>query len=161
VSVRAAAVLVLIAFVLDRATKVLVMQTMAVGQSIEVIPGFFSLTHVLNRGAAFGLLADQGPWHDVFLVVVAIVATVVLGWLFWQLDASLRWQRAAAAAVMAGALGNLYDRVVYGSVVDFLDVFVGDWHWPAFNVADSCITVGVVVLVIASFRDADVPATTG
>jgi signal peptidase II len=140
----------------DRATKLLVTATMQLGESIPLVPGFLSLTYVRNRGAAFGLFANASEtWRVAFLIVVALGAIAALAWLFTSLPRAARWQRAAAASVIAGALGNLYDRIVYGEVVDFVDVYVNTWHWPAFNVADSCITVGVVVLVAAAFREGD------
>ena len=149
-----ARVILLIAFVvaLDLATKWIVSATMTVGQSIPIIDGYFSLTYVRNPGAAFGLLGDAGNWGPLVLVAVSIAAVAALGWLLVGLPESQKWERAAAAAVIGGALGNLHDRLRFGEVVDFLDVYVGTWHWPAFNVADSAISVGVVVLVLTSFR---------
>jgi signal peptidase II len=153
VSRTAALVLVLAVVALDRATKLAVASSMHVGESVALVPGFLSLTYVRNRGAAFGLFAGASDaWRAGFLAAVALLAVFALVWLFASLPRTARWQRAAAAAVIGGALGNLYDRIVYGEVVDFVDVYVRQWHWPAFNVADSCITVGVIVLVAASFR---------
>jgi len=143
--------IVVLVVVADRITKMAILHWLDVGQSIPVIPGFFSLTYIRNPGAAFGLLARSGPWRDAVLVGVAIVAALGLGWLLLGMDTTRKWERAAAAAVIGGALGNLYDRLSYGEVVDFLDVYVGRWHWPAFNVADSCITIGVGVLIWMSF----------
>lgn len=148
---RVAAAVACLAFVLDRLTKMAVLQWMQVGESIEVVPGFFSLTFVRNPGAAFGFLARSGPWREVVLIGVAIAAALGLGWLLLRMDASQTWERGAAAAVIGGALGNLYDRLRYREVIDFLDVYVANWHWPAFNVADSCITVGVSILIVMSF----------
>ncbi|RMD83228.1 MAG: signal peptidase II [Candidatus Dadabacteria bacterium] len=137
--------------VIDRVTKLLVMRAIAEGASVDVVPGFLALTYVRNPGAAFGLFAAaSSPVRDVFLVAVGVAAVVGLGWLLVRLPLEQRWQRLAAAAVIGGALGNLYDRLAYGKVVDFVDVYVGRWHWPAFNVADSCITLGVSVLALAA-----------
>jgi len=145
------ALLALFILVADRLTKIMVVDVLARGQSIEVIPGFFSLVHVRNPGAAFGLLAEGGaPWRPVFLIGIAVVAVAGLGWLVMHTPVSKLWERGAAAAVIGGALGNLYDRFFYGEVIDFLDVYLGQWHWPAFNVADSAISVGACVLVLAS-----------
>ncbi len=152
-SLRAAALLVALIVALDRATKALVMARMSLGESIAVIPGFFSLTSVRNRGAAFGMLADlPEPWRLLFFVTVAVAAVGLFGWMLLKVPERDRWQRLSLVCVLAGAAGNLYDRVRYGEVVDFLDCYVGDWHWPAFNVADSAITVGAVLLVLLSLR---------
>jgi signal peptidase II len=141
--------------VADRVTKLLVMQWMQPGESIPIVPGFFSFTYVRNRGAAFGIFSDSAL-REPFLVFVAVAAVLGLGWLLAHTAPSRAWERGAAAAIIGGALGNLYDRLSYGSVVDFLDFYVGRWHWPAFNVADSSITVGVAVLLLASLgRDGD------
>ena len=154
---RAAALLALAVVALDRITKVIVLQQMRIGETNPIVPGFFSLTHVRNRGAAFGLLADAGAFRDAFLIFVAVAAVGALSWLLVHMETDRLWERAGAAAVIGGALGNLYDRLAYGSVVDFLDVYYRQWHWPAFNVADSAITVGVIVLLLASFSgDQDV-----
>ncbi len=138
----------------DAATKAAVLRGMAVGETIDLIPGLFSLTHVRNRGAAFGMLADlPDPWRQVFFVGIALVTVVLLIAIYRGTPPSRRLERGAIVAIVAGAIGNVIDRFVYGEVVDFLDFYIADWHWPAFNVADSCITVGVVVLVLTSFSD--------
>ena len=145
----------------DRATKLMVMHGMERGESIPVIPGLFSLTYVHNPGAAFGAFANS-PLREPLLVFVAVAAVAGLVWLITKTPASRVWERCAAAAIIGGALGNLYDRFAYRSVVDFLDFYVGSWHWPAFNVADSCITVGVGILLLTSFLthgDDDAPST--
>jgi signal peptidase II len=161
VSVRGVILVVVAVIASDRLTKWAVMQTMHPGESIEVVPGFFALTYVRNPGAAFGMFAGS-PLREPLLIAVALAAVVGLAWLLSQTPASRVWERAAAGAIIGGALGNLYDRFAYGSVVDFVDVYVGEWHWPAFNVADSCITVGVAVLLLSSLRKPDgddAPAT--
>ncbi len=145
-------VLVAIMFAVDRWTKVLVDRRMELGESIPVIPGFFSLTYVHNRGAAFGLGADlPEQWRVLFFVALTLVVTGVLGWMLMATPRAQWAQRLALTGIIGGALGNLYDRIFYGRVIDFLDVYVGSWHWPAFNAADSFISVGAVVLVLASF----------
>lgn len=136
---------------LDRLTKWAVDTNMYVGESIGVIPGFFALTYVRNPGAAFGFLSDAGSWGTPLLAVVSVAAVVALSLLLHRLPVENRWERCAAAAVIGGALGNLYDRIRIGEVIDFADVYVGDWHWPAFNIADSAITLGVIVLLLISF----------
>lgn len=129
---------------LDRITKVLVPHFMDLYQSIEVIPSFFSLTYVLNTGGAFGILAGwDSPFRRIFFIAASIVA---LGLLIHLYRLARREPsgavRLSLVAITAGAGGNLYDRLITGRVVDFLDVYLGSYHWPAFNVADSAITVG-------------------
>ncbi len=121
-----------------------------VGESAVLIPGFFSLTYVRNRGGAFGLLADlPGIWGQAFFIVFALGTVALLVWMLRKTPVQDLVQRAALTLVIGGAAGNLYDRIRYGEVVDFLDVYVRGWHWPAFNVA---ITVGVALLVISALR---------
>ena len=152
---RAAALFIVAIVALDQLTKWMVSTSMTVGQSIDLIPGFFAFTYVRNPGAAFGLLGNAGSWGAPVLVAVSVVAVAALSWLLYSVPAAHRWERAAAAAVIGGALGNLYDRVMLGEVIDFLDVYLGAWHWPAFNVSDSAISVGVVILILTSFRAGD------
>jgi signal peptidase II len=149
VTLRAAAVVACAIVVVDRATKWVVTSTMLAGDSIQVIPGFFSLTYVRNPGAAFGLLAES-PLRVPLLSLFAIAAVGSLVYLLVHSPADRVPERVAASGIIGGAVGNLYDRFTYGWVVDFLDFYVGRWHWPAFNVADSCISVGVAVLLLAS-----------
>ena len=158
VNLRVVPLIVVLIVVVDRGTKWLVTATMQRGDSIPIIPGLFSLTYVRNPGAAFGMLADS-PLRVPVLALFALAAVGGLTWLLVQTPRDHAWERAAAAIIIGGALGNLYDRFRYGWVVDFLDFYVKRWHWPAFNVADSCITVGVAVLLIASLlrREGDPP----
>ncbi len=154
-SVRAGCLFVALILVADIVTKAIVESSISIGQSIVVIPGFFSLVSVRNPGGAFGVLASLGePWGKVFFVSAATFTVVLLGWFIRELPESERVHRAALFAVIAGAIGNVIDRLVYGEVVDFLDFYVGTSHWPAFNVADIAITVGVTLLVIMSFLGA-------
>ncbi|MEZ5393639.1 MAG: signal peptidase II [Bryobacterales bacterium] len=117
----------------------------------EVITGFFYLVHTRNNGIAFSNLNDASPmvreWLLPIFSGVAVLAIFVLFWRQSQGAARLRW---ALALILSGAVGNLYDRLMYGYVVDFLDFYVGSWHWPAFNVADCCITVGAGLLLLDS-----------
>ena len=159
VRLRSTAAIACAVVVVDRATKWVVTAWMVRGDSITVIPGFFSLTYVRNPGAAFGLLAES-PLRVPVLSLFAIAAVGSLLWLVAHLSPARVAERVAASAIIGGALGNLYDRFTYGWVVDFLDFYVGRWHWPAFNAADSCISVGVAVLLLASLlRDEDDAAT--
>lgn len=151
-SLGLAAGLALAVVVLDRITKILILRSLELGEVVVVFPGWFSITHVLNQGAAFGILGDGGSAGRVLLVGAALGTAALLGWLFFQIEPRRVWERAAIAAVVGGAFGNLIDRLTYGAVVDFLDLHAGPYHWPAFNVADSAITVGCSVLLLASFR---------
>jgi signal peptidase II len=144
---------------LDRVTKLWVMAAIERGEEIVIIPGLLSLVHVRNPGAAFGLLsAAVSPWREIVLVGVSVVAVAGFAWALHRMPKDATLERAATASVIGGALGNLYDRVVYGEVVDFVDVYAGAWHWPAFNVADSAISVGIILLVVQSFRGDRPPA---
>jgi signal peptidase II len=139
------AVLVLL---LDRLAKWVVATNIPLHDSIVVIPGFFHLTHVQNTGAAFGLFADSSAqWKVGALVSFSIVALVVVSALLWKNSHSLSVTTIGLSLILGGATGNLWDRMVSGHVVDFLDFYVGSYHWPAFNVADSAIVIGAILLV--------------
>lgn len=132
----------------DRVSKAMVSSSMPEGASETVIAGFFNLVHVRNRGIAFSLFADSAPWfRDWLLPGISMVAIGVIVALLYRQGNLSRTSRIALVLVLAGAVGNLYDRLVYGYVTDFLDLYVGSYHWPAFNVADSAITVGAVMLL--------------
>jgi signal peptidase II len=135
--------------VLDYVTKVAVLQSFAPGESRAVAP-FFNLVLVFNKGAAFSFLATAQGWQTLFFAAIAIVASVVISFLIVR-NRSKTLFCTGLALILGGALGNLYDRVVYGHVVDFLDFHAAGWHWPAFNVADSAITVGAGILIVESF----------
>ena len=136
-----------ILLVLDQASKLLIERHIPLHQAIEVIPGFFAIAHVENRGAAFGLLANL-PGAGILFVVISLIAIVLIIAYFRWLKEGEVWTPLCLALVLTGAVGNLIDRFRLGSVVDFLDVHYRGWHWPAFNVADSCITVGVILLAL-------------
>lgn len=131
--------------VLDQVTKLAILRTFALGESLEVT-SFFNLLLVYNRGAAFSFLADAGGWQKWFFLVLALGISVwIVGMLKKHPGETLL--SLALSLILGGALGNVIDRVLYGAVVDFLDFHVAGQHWPAFNVADSAITVGAVLLV--------------
>jgi signal peptidase II len=141
---------------LDQYTKLLVMQRFRLYESVAVIPGFFNLTYVRNKGAAFGILAGmEGAWRTAFFVMVSLAALSVLTVLVRKTEDRLTL--IAYALISGGALGNLVDRIRFGEVVDFVEWYYRSFHWPAFNVADSAITVGVGLLVIEMlfFRNED------
>src|SRR5437588_1777109 len=133
---------------LDRVAKWVIAKEIPLHDSIQVIPDFFRLTHVENRGAAFGLFAESpSEWKIAVLVLFSIVALVIVSALLWRNSHALTMTGSALALILGGAVGNLWDRLVSGHVVDFLDFYVDSYHWPAFNVADSAIVIGAVLLV--------------
>lgn len=134
--------------VVDHATKWLVQTKLPYGASVPVT-GFFNLIHVWNTGAAFSFLADESGWQRYFFIALAAVASVVLAWM-------LRKPRPVGEAlafslIIGGALANAIDRLVRGYVVDFLDFYWRDWHWPAFNAADIAITFGAALIIASTF----------
>lgn len=134
---------------LDQAAKAAVRSALVQHESVEVIPGFFSLTRVHNFGAAFGLMnTAEFPYKDVILALVAAAALVGLAVYGATLPAEQRLARIGLALIVGGAAGNLIDRIGSGYVVDFVDVYWGDWHFWAFNVADSAITIGVSLMIL-------------
>lgn len=150
---RASALLIALIVAVDQYTKHLVVSAWQLGDTTPIIPGFFSLTYLRNRGGAFGLFAGlPETWRVAFFVIFALGTVAALVWMLRSTPREDRIQRMALTWVIGGALGNLYDRIIHGEVVDFLDVYAGDWHWPAFNVADSFISCGVVLLLVASLR---------
>jgi signal peptidase II len=136
---------------LDQATKLMVMGSLVAYQDVIPLTGFFNLVHVHNTGAAFSLFADQPGWQRGFFATVAVIATGVILYLLKKTRGQPLFC-GALALILGGAVGNLIDRVLYGHVIDFLDFYLGTWHWPAFNVADSAITVGAALLIWDSFR---------
>ena len=138
--------LALLVLAVDQATKLWAAGTLDYGMPVTVLP-FFNLTLVHNTGAAFSFLADAGGWQRIFFIVVSGVVSLVLAAWLWRLPRDARLLGIALALVLGGAVGNLVDRVAYGYVIDFLDFHAAGWHWPAFNVADSAISCGVVLLL--------------
>ncbi len=136
--------------VLDRATKFLVETTFRDGESIRVTP-FFDLVLAYNTGAAFSFLADHDGWQRWFFIAIALVASVFLVWMLRR--GGSRVLSCGFALILGGALGNLWDRIGAGRVTDFLLFHYAGWSWPAFNVADSAITVGAAFLIFDSFRE--------
>jgi signal peptidase II len=135
--------------VLDQATKALAELYLDPSRPLNLLP-FFDLRLAYNRGAAFSFLGDAGGWQRTFFIVLTVVVLVfLLRWL-WHLKGAQRLVPSGLSLVIGGAVGNLIDRVATGAVVDFLDLYYQAWHWPAFNVADSAITVGVVLLLADS-----------
>jgi signal peptidase II len=133
--------------VVDRMAKWLVAAQIALHDSIVVIPGFFSLTHVQNRGAAFGLFdSAAGSWKIAVLVMFSVLALVVVTALLWKNRQPFSAAGIGLSLILGGAVGNLWDRLIEHHVVDFLYFYLGKYHWPAFNVADSAIVAGALLL---------------
>jgi signal peptidase II len=143
-----AAIVVLV----DRLTKAVVADRISLHDSVDVVPGIFRLTHVQNQGAAFGLFSDSSfPWKVALLILFSIAALAVVSALLWKNGDALNATAIALSLVFGGAVGNLWDRVASGRVIDFLDFYLGQHHWPAFNIADSAIVVGALLLLSEIF----------
>ncbi len=147
----------------DRLTKTLVAARIPLGDAIPVIPHFLRISHWLNEGAAFSLFADTASPHTVrwALIAFSMVAALAVLIAMIRLGDRLTITTVALALIFAGALGNLHDRIVYGSVVDFIEVQIFSYHWPDFNIADSSIVIGACLLVLESLltKKAIAPAT--
>ena len=134
--------------VLDQISKMIVLRSMPLYETIPIIPGFFNLTHIHNPGGAFGFMASQGPEVRSFLfLAMSSLAAVAIVFFYVRTPAAYSWLSTALLLIFGGAIGNMIDRVRFGEVVDFLDFYAHGYHWPAFNVADSGITVGMAILV--------------
>ena len=131
---------------LDQLTKWLALAYLDPYAPLPLMPGLnFTLTY--NTGAAFSFLSEAGGWQRWFLSALALGVSAVIVYCLWRLAPRHRWPAASLALVLGGAIGNLIDRLVYGHVVDFIDLYAGSHHWPTFNVADSAITLGAIILI--------------
>lgn len=134
--------------ILDRLAKHAVEHKIPLHDGIQIIPGFFRITHLENRGAAFGLFADSpSQWKIGMLVLFSVIALAVVATLLWKNSHSLSPTGIGLSLILGGAIGNLWDRLAAGHVTDFLLFYMGRYQWPAFNVADSAIVVGATLLV--------------
>lgn len=137
----------------DQLTKIIVDRTMALYQSIPIVDGLFNFTYVRNAGAAFGIFAGSAEtFRRPFLILVSILASGFIVTLLRRLADGEKGLITALTFILGGAVGNLIDRIIYGEVIDFLDVYWRDHHWPAFNVADSFITIGVAVALFCLYK---------
>jgi signal peptidase II len=136
-----------VVFVSDQLTKFAVADYLTRHGDVQVT-SFLNFALVHNTGAAFGFLSSASGWQNILFIVVASVACIVILWMTWRMTTNDRVLGAGLMLVLGGALGNLLDRLIYGYVIDFIDVYYEAWHWPAFNLADSAITMGAVMLVI-------------
>jgi len=141
-----------IVLALDQASKLYIDRHFFQGQSLAVIPGFFNITYVRNKGAAFGIFADSAV-RIPFFITISILAAVGILWYLRRLQGGQTLQVFSLSLIFAGAVGNLIDRVRLGEVIDFIDVHWYQYHWPAFNIADSAITVGVILLLFDMWRE--------
>jgi signal peptidase II len=138
--------------IVDQLTKLWIMTSFALHEQLTIIPGFFNLVYVTNTGAAFGFLAgSKNLLRQTFFVAVAILALVVIVFVYAHLKRQGKIFVYALGLIAGGAVGNLIDRLRFGSVVDFLDFYIGSYHWPAFNAADSAITTGVGLFLLGTF----------
>ena len=139
--------------VADRASKLMVLEAFAPGES-RAVSGFFNLVLVFNKGAAFSFLASAPGWQTPLFAAIALAAAAFISYLLVR-HPERRLFCTALALILGGALGNLWDRLEWGQVVDFLDFHAIGWHWPAFNIADSAISVGAALLIAESFLQRD------
>src|SRR5258708_37856462 len=143
---RHALIAALVVF-MDRLTKWLVVKNIILDDSIPVLPGFFRLTHLENPGAAFSFLAESpSPFKTVLLILFSLAALTVVLVLLWRSRNEFNATTVALSLILGGATGNLWDRLTDGKVTDFLDFYVGQHHWPPFNLADSAIVIGALLL---------------
>ena len=141
-----------VVLILDQCTKLLADAMLSMHQSVVLLP-FLALRKAYNYGAAFSFLGDASGWQRWFFIVLAMVVIgILVAWLR-RLPPGNTTARLALVLILGGAAGNVIDRLVYGYVIDFIDVFYGSWHWPTFNIADSAISVGVFLLLLDSFRE--------
>ncbi len=147
-----------VAFASDQASKYIITRYLDLHASIDVIPSFFQLSLVHNHGAAFGILSGVGePIRSIALISLSAAAFAILVYLYFQRPAGDRLVACSIALIAGGAIGNLTDRIRLGYVVDFLDVYVHTYHWPTFNLADSCITVGMLLIMASMWREGKPP----
>jgi len=144
--------LALFVIILDQMTKLWIDNHFELYESLSIFPSL-NLTLLYNRGAAFSFLANAGGWQRWFFTSLSLIVSIIL--IIWliRLDAKQRWLACALALILGGAIGNLIDRMLYGYVIDFIDIYYKNWHWPAFNVADSAISIGATMLFIDLFLE--------
>lgn len=147
-SIARLAIIATVIVVLDQITKLAIVHYLPLHDAIPVIPGFFNITHILNPGGAFGVFAQSGPIvRKFFFLGVSFVALCLVYYFYRTTPRTHPVLSFAFALIFSGAIGNLIDRLRLGEVIDFLDFYVNGWHWPAFNVADSAITIGISICV--------------
>ena len=139
--------------VLDRLSKWIVETYVSAMDTLHVIPGFFDIVHSENRGVAFGLFNDStSEWRTTLLIVLSLAAVVFVSSMLWRPEKLDRWSFWGLALILGGAAGNVFDRIMWGRVTDFLDFYLGSYHWHTFNIADSAIVIGSGFLLLDLFR---------
>ncbi len=141
----------LLVLVLDQLSKLWVVANFDLYESIQLIPQL-NFTYVHNTGAAFSFLSSAGGWQRWFFVAIALIASISLSIWLTRLKPAERWMAVTLSLILGGAIGNVIDRISYGYVIDFIDVYYQTWHWPVFNIADCAISVGVLMMLIDTFR---------
>lgn len=140
-----------IVVVLDQITKIWVDRSLQLYEQIPVMPSL-NITLAYNKGAAFSFLSDAGGWQRWFFIGISVIVSVCLVVWLYRMSRNEKWLSVSIALILGGAIGNnLIDRVIYGHVVDFIQVYHGEWYFPSFNVADSAITVGTILLLVLTF----------
>jgi signal peptidase II len=139
--------------IIDQITKFYIDSKMSVHQSIEVISGLFNITYVRNPGSAFGFLAGaSAEFRSIFYLIITMLAVGLILYYVAKSDDDENLTPLSLSLILSGAVGNMIDRIRFGEVIDFLDVYIGSLHWPAFNVADSAISIGAVILIVEMIR---------
>jgi len=142
-----------ILIVIDQITKFYIDTRMSIHESIEVIGGFFNITYVRNPGSAFGFLASSSAqFRSIFYLIITLLAVGLILYYVVKTEDDDKLTPLSLSLILSGAVGNMIDRIRFGEVIDFLDVYLGSQHWPAFNVADSAISVGAVILIVEIIR---------
>jgi len=137
----------------DQLTKYLLAKAIPLNTGIPIIPGFLNLVHLHNTGGAFSVFAGSGsPWRKYIFIGLAIIVIAAIAYAYGKVGKKDNWTRIAYICIAGGACGNLIDRIRLGEVVDFIDVYAGKWHWPAFNVADAALSTGAVMLLVSLLR---------
>ena len=138
--------------VMDQYTKLMVSLHIPLNYSVKVVEDFFNLTHIRNSGVAFGLFASQqSEYKALMFIAISTIAIIAILVIFHQTPKEKKMVQTGLILIFSGAIGNLIDRILHGEVIDFVDFFINRHHFPAFNIADSCITVGVIMMVIDLF----------
>ena len=144
-------ILIAICFILDFTTKQIILHQVMSPPTVIPVTSFFNLVLAWNTGVSFSLFDSYGNMGTLILTITS--GMITLFFFAWMVMSKRLWTTSALAMIIGGALGNLYDRVTYGAVVDFLDFYIGSYHWPAFNLADTFITIGVIFILLDSFFD--------
>ncbi|MZH03468.1 MAG: signal peptidase II [Nitrospinae bacterium] len=147
--------------VIDQYTKFMVSLHIPLNYSIKVMEGFFNLTHIRNSGVAFGLFASQqSEYKPLMFIIISSIAILAILVIFHQTPKEKKIVQTGLILIFSGAIGNLIDRSLHGEVIDFVDFFIDGYHFPAFNIADSCITIGVALMVVDLFCGESQPGST-